>query len=265
MGAHGGYDDPAAFGVKEPEDMFASHHYTVVRGDGRDMRALPLWCYTSERFHRAEMERIFLPGWNMLEREERVPEAGDYHCLTFFGVPLLIVRAKDNKVRVFANTCRHRGALVAEGSGNCKAFRCPYHFWTFGLDGRFNGAPNYNDADGKALIEADNREEFDLLEIESGDLGWIHLRASQGGRRDSRAAPGHIRGDARLTPARGHGDRPQGRLRNGCQLEVLRRKLHRRLPHPLRAQKFSLALEVRRLRAVRVPRRGTRGSCQARR
>ena len=93
-----------------------------------------------------------------------------------------MVRGRDEQVRVFANTCRHRGALVAEGSGNCKAFRCPYHFWTYNLDGSFNGAPNYKAPDGRALIDDANRHEFGLVEIESGTWGgFVFVRLRTGG------------------------------------------------------------------------------------
>ena len=177
------YANPADFGVLEPQDLFSPHHYAPVRQGGRAMRALPLWCYTSSRFHEAEKERIFLPNWNLLEREEMVANVGDYHCLAMFGVPLLMVRGKDAQVRVFANTCRHRGALVAEGSGNCKAFRCPYHFWTYALDGSFNGAPDYKDLDGQALIDDTNKGEFSLVELDSGTWGgFVFVRFKKGGR-----------------------------------------------------------------------------------
>ena len=181
MATRGGYDDRAALGVLEPEDILSPRHYAAVRRGGRLMRALPLWCYTSERFHQAEKERVFLRRWNLMERAEIVPNAGDFHSMTFLGVPLLVVRGKDMQVRVFANTCRHRGALVAEGSGNCKAFRCPYHFWTYGLDGRLIGAPNYVDPDGKPLIDDTNKEEFGLAEVESGTWGgFIFVRFKPG-------------------------------------------------------------------------------------
>ncbi len=173
----GGYNDRADLGVMEPEDILSPSHYAAVRSGGRLMRALPLWCYTSERFFAAEKERIFLSSWNLMEREEIVPAAGDFQTLTFLGVQLLVVRGKDMKVRVFANTCRHRGAQVAQGSGNCKAFRCPYHFWSYGLDGHLIGAPNYNDPDGKPLIDDANKGEFGLAEIESGTWGgFIFVR-----------------------------------------------------------------------------------------
>jgi choline monooxygenase len=175
------FDDPANLGVQEPDDLFDPRHYESVRAHGRQKHSLPLWCYTSERFHEAEMETIFLPSWNLLDREEIVPEIGDYRCVTFMGADLLVARGKDNKVRVFANTCPHRGALVAEGDGNCKVFQCPYHFWSFGLDGRLIGAPQYTDDDGRDLIDEDNKHEYGLAEIESGCWGgFIFVRFREG-------------------------------------------------------------------------------------
>ncbi|HIG19134.1 MAG TPA: hypothetical protein EYQ31_18520, partial [Candidatus Handelsmanbacteria bacterium] len=181
MSNHANYADYANLGVQEPEDMFSPRHYAAVRGRGRQKRSLPLWCYTSERFHQAEMEKIFLPSWNLLDREEIVPNIGDFHCVSFMGANLLVVRGKDDKVCVFANTCPHRGALVAEGEGNCKVFQCPYHFWSFGLDGHLIGAPQYTDDDGEELIDSSNREEFGLAEVESGCWGgFIFVRFREG-------------------------------------------------------------------------------------
>ena len=189
MSTYASYADPANLGIREPEDMFSEHHYTAVRGKGRDLRALPLWCYTSERFHQAEIDKIFLPSWNMLEREEIVPNIGDFHCITFLGANLVIARGADDTVRVFANTCRHRGASVAEGSGNCKTFRCPYHFWAYGLEGRLIIAPNFTDPDGEPLIDESNEAEFGLAEIESGTWGgFIFVRFEQ----DSETLEDHL-------------------------------------------------------------------------
>jgi choline monooxygenase len=161
----------AAYGITEPEDILNPRHYEGVRRADTSHVALPLWCYTSERFFRAELERLLLPGWTYLERLDIVPDRGDFHALTYMNIKLVIVRGTDDKVRVFANTCRHRGATVAEGSGNCKAFRCPYHAWTYALDGGLLGAPNYHDANGKPLINESNKHDFGLVEIESDSWG----------------------------------------------------------------------------------------------
>jgi phenylpropionate dioxygenase-like ring-hydroxylating dioxygenase large terminal subunit len=107
--------------------------------------------------------------------------AGVAHTMSDRAVPRGVVRGAEGKVSACANTCRHRGALVADGSGNCKFFRCPYHFWTYNLDGSLIGAPQYNGPDGKALIDAINKQEFGLLEVESGTWGgFVFVRLKLG-------------------------------------------------------------------------------------
>jgi phenylpropionate dioxygenase-like ring-hydroxylating dioxygenase large terminal subunit len=69
-------------------------------------------------------------------------EPGSYVARMAGGVPLLAVRGADGMVRAFRNACRHRGAEVACGMGTTKSFVCPYHAWTYGLDGRLRGAPH---------------------------------------------------------------------------------------------------------------------------
>lgn len=171
------------FGVSEPEDILDPRHYEAVRRDGPSLRALPLWCYTSKRFFDAEIDRLFLPGWNLIERAELVPNRGDYYALTHMNIPLLLAHGSDGKIRVFANTCRHRGALVATGQGNCKSFRCPYHAWVFALEGELLGAPNYKDANGKPLIDDGNKDEYGLIEFPSeiwGGFIFVKFRQSPG-------------------------------------------------------------------------------------
>ena len=172
----------ADHGILEPEDIFSPHHYAQVRQRGPSLRALPLWCYTSDRFFQAEVDRIFLTHWNLLERAEVVPKPGDFHTISFMNMKLIIARGSDDKVRVFANTCRHRGATVAEGKGNCKVFRCPYHAWTYALDGSLVGAPAFNDPTGKPLINETNKQNYGLVEVESGVWGgFVFVKFKAGG------------------------------------------------------------------------------------
>ncbi|MBU0725321.1 MAG: aromatic ring-hydroxylating dioxygenase subunit alpha [Alphaproteobacteria bacterium] len=132
----------AARSLSEPSDMFSPDHYTAVRRPLAEAETLPAWCYTSERFYQREVERIFMKVWNFLGRADRIPNPGDYFTLEFAGIPLIIARGDDGNVRAFANSCRHRGSLVALGEGSCRAFKCPYHSWAFGLDGRLLSAPS---------------------------------------------------------------------------------------------------------------------------
>jgi phenylpropionate dioxygenase-like ring-hydroxylating dioxygenase large terminal subunit len=171
-----------ANGATEPEDILDPRHYAHVRAQGPTLQALPLWCYSSKKFFDAEIERLFLPTWTYLERLDLVPNKGDFHTLTYMNLKLMMVRGSDDKVRVFANTCRHRGATLLEGSGNCKSIRCPYHSWVFALEGDLMGAPAYDDTDGKAMITDANRGDFGLIEVSSESWGgFLFVKFRKGG------------------------------------------------------------------------------------
>ena len=102
---------------------------------------LPPACYTSEEFLAFERQAIFERDWLCIGHEGQIPNVGDYFCVQLFEEPLVAVRGTDDVVRVMSSVCRHRGMVVAEGSGNGSSFRCPYHFWVYGLDGQLLGAP----------------------------------------------------------------------------------------------------------------------------
>ena len=70
-----------------------------------------------------------------------IPDAGSFISRTAAGTPLLVVRDNDLKVRAFINACRHRGMKVASGQGCKRTFSCPYHGWTYNLDGSLRGVP----------------------------------------------------------------------------------------------------------------------------
>jgi len=76
------------------------------------------------------------------------PKAGDWRTDDLAGIPILIARSRDGVLRAFLNVCRHRGAKVADGCGHGSAFTCPYHAWTYGLDGRLRGIPDERAFDG---------------------------------------------------------------------------------------------------------------------
>lgn len=132
------------------ENLFAPEHYAGVRKPLLDAQTLPPWCYTSQAFYQREVERIFRKEWNFIGREDRIPNVGDYFTLEFAEVPVVVVRGADGKVRAHANTCRHRGAKVMTGEGNCNSMRCPYHSWTYALDGRLERAPEMDETAGFA-------------------------------------------------------------------------------------------------------------------
>jgi len=106
-----------------------------------EARLLPPTCYTDPEFFDFEMRTIWSQDWLALGRESQIPNPGDFYTITMAGEPLLVVRDREGEVRVLSAVCRHQGMLIADGSGNCSKFTCPYHLWSYGLDGRLLGAP----------------------------------------------------------------------------------------------------------------------------
>jgi len=119
-------------------------------------RTLPRAYYFDDAIYRRERERIFHREWYVACREEHVLKPGDYRAIDVAGESVMVVRAKDGTLRAHYNVCRHRGSrLVAEESSGSFAggIRCPYHSWTYELDGRLRTAPFLDESDGVSKDE----------------------------------------------------------------------------------------------------------------
>lgn len=103
--------------------------------------SLPPGCYTNEEFLLIEEKNVLKRDWHCLGRVDEVPEVGDFFTIDILSEPLLVVRKSESQIAVLSNVCRHRAMPVAEGAGNTKRFRCPYHAWTYALDGKLRSAP----------------------------------------------------------------------------------------------------------------------------
>ncbi len=110
---------------------------------------LPGRDYHLPEVYAADLEHVFSPSWVCVGRAETIAEPGAYITPEVSEEQLIVMRGKDDRIRAFANTCRHRGTLLLEGSGTVNgAIRCPYHSWTYGFDGRLLGSPNVRAEDG---------------------------------------------------------------------------------------------------------------------
>lgn len=103
----------------------------------------PAW-YVSPELYALEKEHIFLKEWLWVGHAQDVAKPGDFITFTYADEPILVTRDQAGELHAFSNVCRHRGAIVAHGSGTCRSFTCPYHSWTYGLDGELLGAPEMN-------------------------------------------------------------------------------------------------------------------------
>ena len=104
-------------------------------------KSLPPISYSDAAIFELEKEHIFSKSWLGLGRADQLLNSGDFSTLEIVGMPIIIVRDNQNQLRAFANSCRHRGAKLLTDSGNCQVIRCPFHRWTYALDGRLLTAP----------------------------------------------------------------------------------------------------------------------------
>jgi phenylpropionate dioxygenase-like ring-hydroxylating dioxygenase large terminal subunit len=133
-------------------------------------RAMPPSVYTSPDFLNRELETIFSKEWMCVGRSSRLANKGDYLTYELAGQPVVVLRDKEGQLRAFANVCRHRMSILLEGSGNKNSIVCPYHGWTYGLDGRLRGAPfmSHNTAFCK--------DDYALSSIRCEEwLGWVYI------------------------------------------------------------------------------------------
>lgn len=113
-------------------------------------RTLPREYYTSAAIFAEEQERIHAKHWSCVGRASAFARAGDYRVRTIAGESLILVRDRAGALHAFFNVCRHRGTrLCTDASGELsETIQCPYHAWTYALDGRLIGAPHMNDVNG---------------------------------------------------------------------------------------------------------------------
>src|SRR3954463_7992063 len=121
--------------------MDSSPNPSHVDGDIARAWTLNAELYTSEAVFAAEKDEIFSRSWQVVGHANQVGSPGDYFTTEIIGEPLLLARGADGILRAFYNVCRHRAGPPAEGCGSRKLFRCAYHGWTYGLDGRLLNAP----------------------------------------------------------------------------------------------------------------------------
>jgi nitrite reductase/ring-hydroxylating ferredoxin subunit len=108
--------------------------------------------YSDPEVWSLEQERVFGRSWQYVGHTGMAARAGDFFTARAGRIPVVVARAEDGETRAFVNVCRHRGSIIVEGVGNRKTLQCPYHAWTYGLDGRLRAAPRADvELDGVGL------------------------------------------------------------------------------------------------------------------
>ncbi|MGB8813862.1 MAG: aromatic ring-hydroxylating dioxygenase subunit alpha, partial [Paracoccaceae bacterium] len=131
-------------------------------------RAMPKSVYTSPEFLAQEMQHIFAKDWLCAGRADALPNPGDYLTMEISGEPIVVLRDRDGQLRAMSNVCRHRMSTLLTGRGNARSIVCPYHAWTYNLDGTLRGAP------AMTLNQGFCKETHALPQVRCENwLGWI--------------------------------------------------------------------------------------------
>lgn len=105
-------------------------------------RALPAWTYSHPEMTRLEYERILKPSWQIVCHINSIPAPGDFITLEIGNDSVVALRNSQGEIQAFHNVCRHRGARILDGAGNCPGvITCPYHGWSYKLNGELIGMP----------------------------------------------------------------------------------------------------------------------------
>jgi choline monooxygenase len=127
----------------------------MVRGYIQSIeRTLPYRWYADPEILRREHELIFGAAWQYVGHTGQAPEPGTFFTARSGRMPIVVTHARDGQLRAFLNVCRHRGFPLADGAGKRETLQCPYHAWTYGLDGALRAAPR-----------SDELEDFDRCKL----------------------------------------------------------------------------------------------------
>ena len=141
---------------------------------------LPNQAYTSAGFFEHERDQVLASGWAGLWFASDLPCKGYVKPIDFMGLPLVIMRTKNDEIKVFHNVCSHRGMILVHKEGRVQgALRCPYHSWSYNLDGDLKGTPHLGGV-GQHKVDGFNHCEHGLKPVRSAvwmDIIFINLSA----------------------------------------------------------------------------------------
>ncbi len=137
---------------------------------------IPAGWYTDERVYDLELQTVFAQTWQLVARTDQLSLPGSYVTSEVAGEPIVVVRGSDNVLRGFFNVCRHHAAAVmTEPAGTASHLRCPYHGWTYSLEGELKGAPDFS---GVCNFE---RSENGLVPVQTAVWeSWVFVKLNRG-------------------------------------------------------------------------------------
>ena len=166
---------------KKLSDILDPNKIEVVKNPIEKAHGLPNECYLNNDYLEFEKEKIFKNNWTMIGVASSVPNPGDSKPFNLLGIQILIVRNKENEVKVFHNVCSHRGFKLVDQECKLKnVIRCPYHSWSYDFNGKLTVTPHIGGL-GKHEVEGFDKNKSNLKEIKSNiwmDLIFININSN---------------------------------------------------------------------------------------
>ncbi len=151
------------------DDVVSQLHATANRPMA-DALAMPPSLYTDEGFLQQELKHVFGADWVCVGRASRLSEPGDYMSYDLAGQPIVVLRDQSGALSAFSNVCLHRMSTLVEGEGNARVLVCPYHAWSYDLEGKLRGAPFMQETTGFC------KSGYALPRVRCEEwLGWIYV------------------------------------------------------------------------------------------
>ena len=138
--------------------------YAPTRDLSRAATIPARWC-TDPGFLAWERTKVFARTWQPVGQAGSVARPGDYFSCDIAGEPVVVARTRDGDLKAFSNVCRHRASLIVDGHGHGPSLRCPYHSWTYSLDGRLLSQPEFEG------VEDWNKSEICLPQFQAETWG----------------------------------------------------------------------------------------------
>ena len=162
------------------QSILGAEALAAFEAEGPVACGLPGAAYTSEAFFALENERLFPDSWVFAGLAHELARTGDVVPVTVAGRPVLLVRDAEGRIRAFHNVCRHRCLKLVDEPGNLGSkIRCPYHSWTYDLDGALHLAPYFGGSALHAAPAGFDRERYGLVPVRSATWhDWIFVNPS---------------------------------------------------------------------------------------
>lgn len=163
---------------KNLSEILSLDKIEVVKSEINRAHGLPNECYISEEYLEFERDNVFASSWTVIGTASSVPEAGDTIPFDLLGIPLIVVRDKNQKIKVFHNVCSHRGHKLIDKPCKQKNFIvCPYHSWSYNFNGELERTPHIGGLNQHKL-ESFDKSRNNLKEVRSNvwmDLIFVNI------------------------------------------------------------------------------------------